>query len=72
MMRHPRPMASRRGQCSVRTLVMREPGRAVVITQDVRRRRRHVSGYYIINFEPGKERTLARHLGCQTIARIKQ
>ena len=59
-------------KCSVRTLVMVSEREARVITQDIRRRRRHVTGSYVISFEPGRERTLARHLGCTFIARVKQ
>ena len=56
---------------SMRTLVIRSPTIAEVITQDIRRRRNRVSGHYLLRFEPGKERTLARHLGCTYIARVK-
>lgn len=61
-----------RQKCSVRTLVMLSPSTARVITQDIRRRRRHVTGSYTLAFVPGNERTLARHLGCTTIARVKR
>jgi hypothetical protein len=60
-----------RQKFSVRTLVITSETSALVITQDARRRRRPITGSYVLRFAPGKERTLARHLGCTLIARMK-
>lgn len=58
-------------KCSVRSFVITSPSTATVITQDTRRRRRHVTGSYDLSFAPGTERKIARHLGCMVVARAK-